>query len=116
MKKCPAHQIWMACTDTKHGQRFDCRVPGCDIMCWGNDTSTPADQPTRTTRMVAHAAFDGIWKSKQMNRQDAYKRLSVHLKLPLNKTHIGMFDIEMCKKVVQFADRLPLQLLKEKWN
>ena len=116
MKKCPTHQIRMVCTDTKYGQRFDCQVPGCDMMCWGNETSTPANQATRDARMEAHRKFDHLWKSGQIERREAYKLLSLFLFLTGKETHIGMFDIKDCKKVIAFAEALPLELLKEKYN
>ena len=53
--------------------------------------------------MRAHDAFDPIWKSRKMSRKKAYSWLAEKLKLPEEKTHIGMFDIGMCKKVIEIC-------------
>lgn len=116
MKYCPTHGCTMVPSTTSYGIRYSCPASGCDVVCWDGETATPADLATRQMRMIAHAAFDEIWKSGQVKRQDAYNRLSEHLELPLKLTHIGMFEMDTLRRVVSFADKLPLVLLKEKWN
>ena len=64
-----------------------------------------ADAPTREARKRAHAAFDPLWinakNHRSKTRRNAYKWLSSALGIPAEQTHIGMFDEEMCNKVVQ---------------
>lgn len=59
-----------------------------------------ANAELRKAKMAAHAAFDPWWKSGQMTRHAAYKRLSELMGLDPKDTHIGMFDVEQCKSVV----------------
>ena len=79
----------------------------CDAWV-GTHKNSPTNEPLgrlanaelRRAKMAAHAAFDPLWKSGQMTRKEAYKRLSEKMGLTPNETHIGMFDVEQCKTVV----------------
>lgn len=62
---------------------------------------TIANAELREYRKKAHAKFDPLWKSGRMSRRFAYKLLSERLEIQPNKAHIGMFDIEQCKKVLE---------------
>lgn len=62
-----------------------------------------ANAELRHWKKQAHAAFDQLWKSGKMGRHKAYGKLSRYLEKPPEETHIGMFDIPDCKKVIQFA-------------
>lgn len=73
------------------------------MVAWGGSTSTPADKRTREKRIEAHDAFDRTWKSGARKRTDAYKALAAFMGLAPNNCHIGMFDIEQCEKVIEFA-------------
>jgi hypothetical protein len=59
-----------------------------------------ANAQLRVAKMRAHAAFDPIWKNRHMTRTAAYEWLSKVMGLPFAETHIGMFDIEQCRKVI----------------
>ena len=59
-----------------------------------------ANAELRKAKMAAHAAFDPLWKSGQMTRKEAYRRLSEKMGLAPEQTHIGMFDVEQCRTVV----------------
>lgn len=59
-----------------------------------------ANAELRKAKMAAHAAFDPLWKSGQMTRKEAYKRLSEKMGLTPDQTHIGMFDVEQCKTLI----------------
>jgi len=69
---------------------------------------TLADAETRAARMKAHDAFDPLWRrrmratqcSKPQAREAAYAWLSRALGLPLDRTHIALFDRAMCDRVV----------------
>jgi len=50
--------------------------------------------------MAAHEAFDPIWREGFMSRHEAYTWLAQALNLTPNDCHMGMFDQEMCQKVV----------------
>lgn len=55
----------------------------------------------RRAKNRAHAAFDPIWKSGRMKRGQAYLWLSESLGIHKSECHIGMFDVDMCKKVAE---------------
>lgn len=59
-----------------------------------------ANKLLRVWKMRAHEAFDPLWKNKVMRRGEAYAWLSKQLELDKDDCHIGMFDVDMCKKVV----------------
>lgn len=59
-----------------------------------------ANAELREWKKKAHDAFDPIWKSNLMSREQAYAWLSEKLKVPRHYTHIGFFGVETCKKLV----------------
>jgi len=92
-----------------------------------------ANKELRDWKIKAHAAFDPIWEAKLRHRRAGgkgksgkdsggpgykkeyargagYKWLAVQLGIPKADCHIGMFDVETCKRVVEickpYADRL----------
>jgi hypothetical protein len=64
---------------------------------------TLADEKTKTARKAAHAAFDPIWKSKQMSRGEAYKWLAYKLDIERWRCHISWFDADLCQRVVKLC-------------
>lgn len=62
-----------------------------------------ADEKLRYWKRCAHAAFDPIWKSRKMSRHAAYAWLSQQMGLPVEQTHIGMFNINQCRKVIEIC-------------
>lgn len=64
-----------------------------------------ANATLRKWKCAAHAAFDPIWQSKQMHRQEAYGWLSEQMGIPKKLTHIGMFDVANCKRVIQICNK-----------
>ncbi len=56
-------------------------------------------------RLAAHAAFDKIWNGRnKISRHRAYTKLAYILKIPVGDCHIRMFDIEMCKRVIEICE------------
>lgn len=101
-KHCPEHGPMLA-KETQYGWLYICKRPGCTVRCWGGETSTPADEVTRTARIVAHDLFDGWWRANRIKRGQAYKRLAHFMGLPQKETHIGMFNLEQCRDVHAFV-------------
>jgi hypothetical protein len=64
-----------------------------------------ADAELRYYKKEAHAAFDKLWRLTLMDRKQAYKWLSDELGIPPQYTHIGMFKIDTCKKVIDLSKR-----------
>lgn len=77
----------------------------CDawVGCHGHSYfpfGTLANKPLRELRYRTHAHFDQIWQAGIMSRKDAYAWLAAELGLKVRDTHIGMFDVAMCQKVI----------------
>lgn len=64
---------------------------------------TLADQVTKDARKRAHAAFDPIWKSKQLKREEAYRWLAAQLDLERWRCHMSWFDVSYCEQVVRLC-------------
>ena len=66
-----------------------------------------ADKELRWWKMEAHRACDPRWKRKSHKigkgkaRRKAYEWLAGKLGIEVEDCHVGRFDIEMCKKVVE---------------
>lgn len=76
-----------------------------------------ANTELRNAKKEAHAAFDPIWKArherksavdptykKSMARGGRYKKLAELLGVEIKDCHIGMFDVDMCMKVIQICN------------
>ncbi len=85
------------------------RFPECDayVGCHkGSDRPLGrlANKTLRRRKNEAHAAFDPLWKSGQMSRNEAYHWLAGRLGIPKEECHIGMFDERRCELVVQVCE------------
>lgn len=65
-----------------------------------------ANKELRKWKKEAHEYFDKIWKLKINTRKESYKWLSIHLDIPSQFTHIGMFGVDTCKEVVRLSKQL----------
>lgn len=59
-----------------------------------------ANAELRRARNLAHAAFDPLWRSGQMERRAAYAWLAGALGISVANCHIAMFDVDGCAAVV----------------
>lgn len=64
---------------------------------------TLANAELRRARREAHAAFDPIWRSHTLRRSEAYAWLATKLGITEANCHIGLFDLEMCRRVVDIS-------------
>lgn len=70
-----------------------------------------ANHELRQWKKRAHDCFDPLWKRKarlnnlppNVARSQAYRWLSRKMGTRLKYTHIGMFDLEQCKQVVELC-------------
>lgn len=60
-----------------------------------------ANAELRAAKSAAHLAFDKLWKGGKMSRRNAYAWLAKALDINPLHCHIGMFDVDQCKKVVE---------------
>lgn len=58
-----------------------------------------ANEELRTARKRAHSMFDLMWQRGHMTRSAAYRLLATSMKIPPEKAHIGMFNLEQCDLV-----------------
>lgn len=82
---------------------YQCEPCGAYVGCHPG-TITPlgrlANAELRREKMAAHAAFDPLWKTKRMKRGEAYAWLAKKLRMKKEDCHIGMFDVDTCRRVV----------------
>ncbi len=78
-----------------------------------------ANGELRAWKMKAHNAFDPLWKEKLRRRQiergmsykqafargSGYKWLAEQLGISQGDCHIGMFNVEQCKRVVEICEQ-----------
>lgn len=62
-----------------------------------------ANAELREWKQNAHHLFDKLWKGATMRRGEAYAWLAGQMGKTQQETHIGMFDVEECKKVVHLV-------------
>lgn len=119
MKKviCPYCGAQAEYTDSKdiyhghsYGMIYICRA--CDAYVGvhsGSDMpkGTLANAELRYWRRLAHAASDPLWQSGAFyrRRNAAYSWLSEKMALSKEETHIGMFDVEACKKLINIISQ-----------
>jgi hypothetical protein len=101
---CPEHGFVLVSSHTRFGVRYRCAFPTCTVACWDGSTSTPADKETRDLRNRCHQLFDALWKSGDMSRNKAYRKLAYWMQLPEERAHIGMFDRAQCLKLISLLE------------
>lgn len=118
-KKCPYCNAYPKLVDssvvygTSYGFIWLCQPCRAYVGTHKYDNKTPlgrlANAELREWKKKAHAAFDPIWQAmmrdgqtkKHNARNAAYDWLSVELGIGREFTHIGMFDVEECKKTIE---------------
>ena len=93
-----------------YGMIYICRL--CDAYVGVHDGSDApkgslANAELRYWRRLAHAAFDPLWQSGKFyrRRSAAYSWLSEKMELPKEETHIGMFGVDACKKLINIISQ-----------
>ena len=114
-KACPECGSDMVLKGGKYGRFYGCvRYPACDAAhgahADGTPLGVPADKETKLARIAAHSAFDKRWKAStkagiKAARKRAYDWLREQLGLSKSECHIGRFDKEMCKRVIELCEK-----------
>ena len=67
-----------------------------------------ANAELRRWKKAAHAALDPRWQTGifRGRRNAAYEWLAKRMSLPVKETHIGMFDVEQCQRVIRICESL----------
>lgn len=63
-----------------------------------------ANVELRKLKSLAHAAFDPKWKTGILRRKEAYGILADRLGIKRKDCHIGMFDEETCRRVIEISN------------
>ena len=63
---------------------------------------TMANKALRAERHRVHLLLDPLWQGGKMKRWDAYCLLTRHLEINPADTHVGYFDLETCRKAIDF--------------
>lgn len=66
---------------------------------------TLANAELRKLRKQAHEQFDLLWKTGRMSRSSAYNWLAQKMNKPAEKTHIAMFGVDDCKRVIELCEK-----------
>lgn len=89
-----------------YGNIWDCRP--CDAYVGVHKNSNKniplgrlANRELRSWKIKAHDAFDPLWKDGKMDRKSAYAFMQKVMNLPPDKAHIGMFDVDQCKLLIE---------------
>lgn len=89
-----------------YGMAYICRPCDAYVGCHKGTIKAfgrLADAELRHYKHLAHGIFDMIWKNHFMDRHNAYTWLSKQLGSERELTHMGMFDVEECKKVIEIS-------------
>lgn len=69
-----------------------------------------ANKELRKAKQRAHAAFDPLWRAKNMGRRKAYRMLAKKMGISEANCHIGMFDIDACNAVIYAVEQIRKEL------
>lgn len=70
--------------------------------------AAPPGSDLAKARIAAHAAFDPFWQSGRFHRSVAYEWLASEMGLPVDRTHMILFDVAQCQRVVEICRAHPL--------
>jgi len=66
---------------------------------------TLANKELREWRKKAHAVVDPLWRGRRKSRTQVYSWIQHVMKMTKEEAHIGMMDVEDCKRLIQFAEQ-----------
>ena len=88
--------------DLSHKWFYQCLPCDAYVGCHPdtkNSLGRLANAELRKWKSIAHRVFDPLWRDGHMKRKEAYKALAEVMNIHPNDCHIGMFDVDQCKKV-----------------
>lgn len=65
----------------------------------------PANAELRKTRVLAHHALDSLWGAGRPHRSLAYQWLAEQMGLRIEDCHIGLMEVDACRRVVELVRR-----------
>ena len=106
-KKVSGDVIYPHRKDLNGKEFYLCQPCGAYVGCHadGKPYGRLANSELRKHRMMAHGLFDRIWKDGGVSRSSAYQWLAAKMGLNTSDCHIGMFDVDKCKEVIQICEK-----------
>lgn len=98
--------FWPHKPELHHKKIWACHDCDARVGTHGNSwhpLGTLANEGLRAVRGVTHHAFDPLWKNGHFQRSELYAMLADHMKLDPVDCHIGMFDEDQCREVIEFV-------------
>jgi hypothetical protein len=103
--KCPECPCLMVLKRAPYGFYYECV---CGITHGahpsGKPLGIPANTITRKARTKVHQLLERWQQSLRISRAQAYNRLSSLLKLRPADTHIGLFNLDQCNRLIQILE------------
>lgn len=102
-----------------YGQMYICRNCNAYVGCHKDSSKSLgrlANEELRRYKHCAHLIFDMIWENHFMSRYNAYTWLSKKLGVDRAYTHIGMFDVDLCKQVINLSRTYLLNKSREQFQ
>ena len=92
-----------------YGWMYLCRPCDSWVGCHGDSKRAfgrLANKELREHKRAAHTSLDAIWKTiRGITRSEVYSWLAKELEINKKECHIGMFDVETCKRTVIVCDK-----------
>lgn len=104
-----------------YGWMYQCAPCDARVGCHGR-SKTPlgrlANRELRELKKHVHRVFDLVWKTRFMTRKQAYRWLGEKMNLSKSECHVGMFDIEECRRAIAAVGDLYESAFRfvEKWD
>jgi hypothetical protein len=87
---CEPCRAWVGCHDRNRRMGFNGDEPKGRL----------ANAALRRAKIAAHAAFDPLWRSREMTRTEAYAWMAREIGISDANMHIGMLDVDGCNAVI----------------
>lgn len=102
----------MRLKQSRYGLFYSCtRFPECrgthGAHANGTPLSVPGTPAVKHARMLAHEAFDRMWRgpNSAWTRNAAYLWMADVLGLDPSEAHIGRFTEEQCNQLIEFVEK-----------
>jgi hypothetical protein len=73
----------------------------------GRPLGSLAKADLRALRSRCHNLFDREWKEARRSRKRCYAELAAELGIPVERCHFGEFDVEMCRRALNYLGGWP---------
>lgn len=83
---CRPCEAWVGCHESGDGTKPLGRLANAEL---------------RAMKQEVHKVFDPLWRNGDETRSSAYQSLADKLGIPRSECHVGMFDVEMCRRAIE---------------